>query len=272
MSIGQVLRDARIARGLSLEDVADKTKVRVTLLKYIEADEFEKVGAPTYARGHIAVYAKLMDIDPTELLKGFVSTGDTPLDKVVNQSLSSNPEVALDNEFDLEKVSLNAREIKTTSGFNWTSLMVTALALVLVVGIYSFVTRVNQDAVVPPIADVSEVFEEEENVAATTPARPANESEENLTASTADDLVLLVLEATDAASWVRVSDLDDETLYEGTIRQGESQTISNLEEVRLLVGNAGALNVSLNGQVFGKIGGSGEVKRCSVTFTTLECN
>jgi cytoskeleton protein RodZ len=271
MSIGQVLRDARISRGLSLEDIADKTKIRVTLLKYIEADEFEKVGAPTYARGHIAAYAKLMNIDAVELLKGFVSTGDTPLDKVVNQRISSNPEAALDNKFDLEKISLNAREIKTNSGFNWTSLMVTALALVLVVGVFSFVTRVNQETVIPPIADVSEVFEEE-NVEATTPARTPNDDEENLTASNGGDLVLLVLNAVDGASWVRASNLDDETIFEGTIRNGESQTISNLDEVKLLVGNAGALNVSLNGQVFGKIGGNGEVKRCSVTFTTLECN
>ena len=50
MSIGQALRDARISRGLSLEDVAEKTKVRVTLLSLIEADQFNKVGAPTYVR------------------------------------------------------------------------------------------------------------------------------------------------------------------------------------------------------------------------------
>lgn len=268
-TIGQVLRDARIARGLSLDDIADKTKIRLTLLKYLEANEFKKVGAPSYYRGHLAAYAKLLNLDAAELLKGF-DLGDNPLGKPVNRHPSGNPEAVLDNKLNLNRVILNTQEIKVNSAFNWTSLMVAALGLVLVAGVLSFVTGVNQDTVVPPLAEVSEVFEEE--ILASTPVRVPNQEDANLTASSNDDLVLLVLEAVDGASWVRASNLDDETIYEGTVRQGDSQTISNLDEVKLLVGNAGALNVTLNGQMFGKIGGGGEVKRCNITFTTLECN
>lgn len=268
MSIGQALRDARISRGLSLEDVAEKTKVRVTLLSLIEADQFNKVGAPTYVRGHITAYANLVGLNASELLKGFEdSSGDTPLDKPASSPVSKF-ETKLDEKLNLEKVKANNREIKTNSGFSWTSLMVAALGLVLVVGIASFVTRVNQEAVVPPLADTPVV---EETPAEQAPVIPAEE-EENLTAASDPDLVLLVLEAVDGNSWVRASNLEDETIFEGTLRRGDSQTISNLDEVRLLVGNAGALNVSLNGQTFGKVGGMGEVKRCSATFTFLECN
>ncbi|MGA0797875.1 MAG: helix-turn-helix domain-containing protein [Candidatus Nanopelagicales bacterium] len=271
MSIGQALRDARISRGLSLQDISEKIKVRVSLLSLIEVDQFKKVGAPTYVRGHITAYANLVGLDAKELLKGFEDySGDTPLDKPAREAVSKF-ETKLDEKLNLEKVSKNAREIKTNSGFNWTTLMVAALGLVFVVGIFSFVTRVNQETVVPPLADTLEIEVVEETPTEQIPVAP-DATEDNLTASKDPDLVFLVLEATDGNSWVRASNLDDETIFEGTIRRNESQTISNLDEVRLLVGNAGALNVSLNGQPFGKIGGNGEVKRCSATFTFLECN
>jgi len=270
MSIGQALRDARLSAGMSLEDVSEKTKIRVTLLSLIEADQFKKVGAPTYVRGHITAFANLVGLNAAELLRGFEDySGDTPLDKSARPAVSQL-ENKLDQNLSLEKVKSATREIKTSSGFNWTSLMVAALGLVLVVGIASFVTRVNQETVVPPLADSPEVVVEE-TPAEQTPVTP-DEGEDNLTAAADPDLVLLVLEAVDGNSWVRASNLDDETIFEGTIRSGEVQTISNLDEIRLLVGNAGAINVTLNGQPFGKVGGAGEVKRCSATFTFLECN
>jgi cytoskeleton protein RodZ len=270
MSIGQTLRDARLSQGLTLEDISEKTKVRVTLLSFIEADQFEKVGAPTYVKGHISAIAKVLKLDSNELLKEFGNLpGDTPLDEIVSQK-NTNLDVKLDKNFNSEKVRLGNREIKTSSGFNWSSLMVAALALVMVVGLISFVTRVNQDVSVPPIAEAPEVFEEESVQA--TPTRTPNADEDNLLAGANNDIVLVVLEAVDGASWVRAANLDDETLFEGTIRLGESQSISDLGDIRILVGNAGALNVTLNGQAFGKIGGNGEVKRCEATLTYLECN
>jgi transcriptional regulator with XRE-family HTH domain len=270
MSIGQTLRDARLSQGLTLEEISDKTKIRVTLLSLIESDQFEKVGANTYVRGHISAIARVLKLDSTELLKEFGNLpGDTPLDEVIPQKITQN-EFKLDNNFNTEKVRLGNKEIKTSTGFNWSSLMVAALALVMVVGVFSFVTRVNQDVSVPPIAETPEVFEEES--VQVSPTRTPSADEDNLIAGVNNDIVLVVLEAVDGASWVRASNLDDETLYEGTIRRGESQSISDLGDIRILVGNAGALNVTLNGQAFGKIGGNGEVKRCEATLTYLECN
>lgn len=271
MSIGQVLRDARISHGLSLQDISEKIKVRVSLLSLIESDQFSKVGAPTYVKGHITAFAKIVGLDARELLKGFEDySGDTPLDKPASVA-ASKFETKIDQNLNLEKIKKNSQELKTNPAFSWNSLMIAALGLVMVVGVFSFVTRVNQETEVPPLADTPEIEIVEETPSEQIPVTP-DETEENLTASTDPDLVLLVLEAADGNSWVRASNLDDETIFEGTIRRGESQTISNLDEVRLLVGNAGAINLTLNGQPFGKIGGNGEVKRCSATFTFLECN
>jgi cytoskeleton protein RodZ len=53
LRVGAVLAEARTARGLSVEDVAASTRIRATLVRAIENDDFSRSGGAVYARGHI---------------------------------------------------------------------------------------------------------------------------------------------------------------------------------------------------------------------------
>lgn len=68
MSPGFVLRQAREARGLSIEDVAQALKLAVRQVEAIEEDAFDRLRGLTFARGFVRNYARMLDLDPQPLL------------------------------------------------------------------------------------------------------------------------------------------------------------------------------------------------------------
>ena len=71
MSIGTTLAEARESAGLSLEDVAKATRIRRTLILGIENDDFSACGGDFYARGHLRNIAAAVGLDPAPLLAEF---------------------------------------------------------------------------------------------------------------------------------------------------------------------------------------------------------
>jgi len=69
MSLGSVIRQARIDAGLSIDDLSERTSIRAGLLKEIESDDFTKCGGETYARGHLRNIAPQIKMDPQLLLE-----------------------------------------------------------------------------------------------------------------------------------------------------------------------------------------------------------
>ncbi len=67
--LGRQLRDARLARGLSLDDVQEMTKIRKRYLEAIEAGDFKVLPGSFYVRAFIKTYAEAVGISPDELLQ-----------------------------------------------------------------------------------------------------------------------------------------------------------------------------------------------------------
>lgn len=67
-SIGQTLREARETEGMSVEAVAARLRLMQRQIEAIEADDFEGLGRPVFARGFVRNYAKLLGIEPDPLL------------------------------------------------------------------------------------------------------------------------------------------------------------------------------------------------------------
>lgn len=71
MSAGEMLSAAREARGLSLDDLADATKLRASILSAMEHDDFSHCGGLVYARGQLRAMAPVLGLDPDDLLEAF---------------------------------------------------------------------------------------------------------------------------------------------------------------------------------------------------------
>ncbi|HEX9965828.1 MAG TPA: helix-turn-helix domain-containing protein [Allosphingosinicella sp.] len=67
LSVGERLRVAREAKGLSLDDVARRTRIPVRHLEHIEREEWEALPAITYSVGFARSYANTVDLDGAEI-------------------------------------------------------------------------------------------------------------------------------------------------------------------------------------------------------------
>ena len=76
-SPGALLRSAREACGLSIEEVADRLRLNEALVLAMEEDRFGLLGAPVFARGHLRNYAALVGAAEREILAAF-DIGDVP--------------------------------------------------------------------------------------------------------------------------------------------------------------------------------------------------
>ena len=64
------LRRARQARGLTLQDVAERTKLSPRVLLKIETGDFSALPPGVQGRAHIRAYAQAVGLDPEEVLRG----------------------------------------------------------------------------------------------------------------------------------------------------------------------------------------------------------
>ena len=66
-TVGERLRAAREAKGLSLDDVATQTRIPRRHLESVENSEWDRLPAPTYTIGFAKSYASAVDLDRTEI-------------------------------------------------------------------------------------------------------------------------------------------------------------------------------------------------------------
>ena len=78
MPIGQALAQARRRAGLTVTQVSQRTRIRETIIRGIERDDYSACGSDFYARGHIRAIAKVTGIDPAPLIAEFDSTNWAP--------------------------------------------------------------------------------------------------------------------------------------------------------------------------------------------------
>lgn len=77
--IGAGLRRAREAKGMSTQDVGSRLRLMSRQVEAIEAEEFAKLGPPVFARGFVRNYAKLLGLNPEELLEQMTRIKTTPV-------------------------------------------------------------------------------------------------------------------------------------------------------------------------------------------------
>jgi cytoskeleton protein RodZ len=77
---GGMLRAERERRGYSVQHAAEELHLDTRVIEALEANRFEALGAPVYARGHLRKYATILSLSPATVLARYEALGGTPPD------------------------------------------------------------------------------------------------------------------------------------------------------------------------------------------------
>jgi cytoskeletal protein RodZ len=89
-TIGKKLSQARLARGLSIEEAAHETRVRPDKLIALENDDYSRFGSNAYAKGFLQIYGRFLDVDVADTARHM----ETPRSVTISdyQYLNNAPE------------------------------------------------------------------------------------------------------------------------------------------------------------------------------------
>jgi cytoskeletal protein RodZ len=148
-------------------------------------------------------------------------------------------------------------------GANWTAVMALALAVVVGIGVISFLQRPQSTS---PAASNPTSGSSSPAPGGSASSSPSTSPSTAPTPSTSPsdvvaqaDGVTVKLAVTGGASWMRVTTASGTTLFEGTLNNGDTKTFRDKTRVKLLVGNAGAVSLKVNGKDLGAPGANGQV-------------
>lgn len=251
-SIGQSLRQAREARGLSVDDVADVLRFSVRQIDAVEADNFSALPGATLVRGFIRGYAKLLRIDAQTLL--------LQLDSAVPSETSDiRPPTRIDDANEASALNSQLPRILL--------LVLVAGALVLA-GLYFFVlddqkqVLARNEPLPPPatVAPVPPASPAELAVPATSeaiqasPVADAAASAPGTTGGqTASEAVMPVVEQGllidfDDLSWVEVRDATNTVVLVGEYPKGTHRAVEGKAPFTIWIGRASVVRVTHRGQ------------------------
>src|SRR3954469_18519691 len=78
--LGKKFQEARLARGLTLDEAARMTKIRPSRLAEIEADDFSQFASLAYAKGFLLIYGKFLEVDVSPYLEAFETSEHVTVD------------------------------------------------------------------------------------------------------------------------------------------------------------------------------------------------
>ncbi len=248
-TIGRALARGRREAGLSVDAVSAATRVRVPIVQAIEKDDFTRCGGDVYARGHIRAFARTVGLDPAPLVAQY--------DREHGGRPEPTPVAPL---YEGDRIRSEPRRP------NWTAAMIAAI--VAVVGFVGFTVvsgggsgRTVADRSSQPSPSAKPSRSTGPSPTATVSARPSDSP----IAAVPADKVVVKLTAGKGTSWISAIGSNGRSLFQGLLRSGQSRTFTDDKKVSLVIGNAGAIDMFVNGKDLGPAGGNGQLVRTAFT-------
>ncbi len=223
MSIGDTLAEARRQSGLTVTQVSERTRIRETIIRGIEQDDFSACGGDFYTRGHIRSVAAVVGTDPGPLIQEYDEAHGAP--EAIRAADVFEPSTPL--------------RIKERRSLNWSVAMIIALLVVIGYGTYHVVSSSGSHG--KPAAAVGPAATHRPSAAPSSPSPAATP-----TAPAASNVVIRLTAVEDC--WVYLTNGQGATIYSGVVPAGSTQTWKETQAVDLRLGNPAGVVLTVNGK------------------------
>lgn len=275
LTVGQTVARARAEAGLTVTQVATSTRVRAAVIEAIEKDDFHLCGGDVYARGHLKSIASAVGLDPAALAAQYDAQRGTAraaasVVEPIEQPTQVSERTSAGDSLGALAGTLGASVSRGRGGPNWSAVMALALVVIVGAGVISFLSNRPSSsgvAAAPSTSPTSGATPGTSPTTSTPSTKPTTPSSEPTTPTQSPtdvvaqaDGVTVKLTVTGAKSWIRATaGPGGKTLYEGIVTQGTTKTFRDKQKVSLVIGNAGAVSLVVNGRDLGEPGSGGEV-------------
>ena len=222
MDLGTDLRNAREHAGLSLHDLAARTRIPLRTLRAIEKNDFDNVPPGIFARSFIRTYAQEVGVDPNEAVAQYRSITEPVVEPVAEPQAE-----VVEQRIPWRSFAPDLSEFGQRWGYALT-------AMALLVGLIA----------------VNRYGERDEQPAAAVAAAPAPRIEKPADSpkpvATTGGGIQLEMRA-QGPCWVRAV-VDGQIAFARLLQPGEIETLSGQRDITMRVGDPAALSYSINGR------------------------
>ena len=274
-TLGKYLKNQRESKKISLREVAKNTRVREHILRAIEEDQQNLLPPATYVKGFLLAYAKYLRLDPNDVLLRY--------ERALKGEFITPPSIQSPGPKQ-EIPPTQASTPKQKALWNTKQTWVVVGVIVASFVVFYFFSPYSSK---PPMEPIPGKLVEQKSPIAPPPPVPATSQPPEgkpvvqkkkpltpsapVTATTsvqekkAISLQLKAIEET----WLSLQ-ADDQSGKEMILKPGEGTTVQASDRILMKLGNAGGLDLVLNGKPLGKSGRSGEVLNLIVTSQGVE--
>jgi len=232
MTLGEFLQQAREDAGLSVDELAHIVNLRPGLIRSMESNDFLPCGGDTYARGHIRNISQIVGSNSKELLAMY--DADHSVDsRSIHSQLVDNNAAAIRGE---------------NRKLSWKVLVGASLSVVVLIGIAQFaISAIDSEPAVTYMV-TEEVEPSQTPIPSPTPTATSTAISSPVTSE-----LTLTIAATRGNSNIHVV-TEGVSVYKGPLFQGESKSFVGENSISIYLGNAGDLDLTLNGEQLPPLG------------------
>ena len=230
MSVGDALAQARSQAGLTIAQVSQQTCIRETIIRGIERGDFSACGGDFYARGHIRSIARVVGLDPEELVREYDAIHGAP--HAITAADVFEPSTPI--------------KLKERRSANWSVVLVIALAVVLGYGVFRLVDHGGPSR--PVAASGGPHAGASKSPTATPSPTPSAVQHRRLT---------IRLTAVQDC-WVQFTRPHGQFLFQVYVLSGSTRTWHFKHAVSMQIGNPGGIVLTVNGKNLGHPGAYGQ--------------
>ena len=273
---GARLRDARERRGISLRQIANATKISVSVLEALERNDISRLPGGIFGRAFVRSYAMEVGLDPEATIQDFVAQFPHESVTVGHPTSQRTDDSAI---FESER---------RTAG-TFLSLLAVSIPIAGVVLYFGTAgRRAARETPVPIAAEAPAPLSNPKPVDASAPttgtavpavrATEAEKSEPLAAASPAPpaadptpavDNRLTIALAARRPCWVSAT-VDGQKVVDRLLQAGERKTIEVRREMELTAGDASAISMTINGADARSLGKAGEVVTARLNMTNFK--
>jgi cytoskeletal protein RodZ len=261
-SAGERIKKLRLEKGISLEEVQKKTKIHLNILKALEGDSLTDL-SPVYLKGFLKIYCNFLGVEPKDYIPDYKETQTVVKNADTSGYLLDRPEKA--PSF-LKTTSLKLSSFKPTKEFKTVSIFI-VIIIFIAIGLFNLGKFVSSRRVHLAQGRPSPVAEKKDNAKAQkvqkskaiTGVTPKPQPKKITSQRESPSVIRLIIRARENC-WVFLK-ADGRVVFQRVLEKGRFESWQAKDKIELSLGNAGAVELEVNGQLFSNLGRKGESRK-----------